>query len=215
MSGLEIAQEALKAKIKKRTGQQHESELQVKTIREKLNDIQKRVTPEAIKNLNKLLEKQDVAKLYTMLESFTGLIMNSKSPSPHDIKDAIKTQSHLVEQMVGACQISFKCDQAVVDKHKEVLREVQKAFTDSTHPENKFCQPYSAILAWAQNFPFYLQHAAQLNKLISDVSKAKKELELKNEKVQNIKNVVASIEENIQNLQQSIQDDQQRIAQFD
>jgi len=97
VSGLEIAQEALKAKIKKRTGQQHESELQVKTIREKLNEIQKRVTPEAIKNLNKLLEKQDVAKLYTMLESFTGLIMNSKSPSPHDIKDAIKTQSHLVE----------------------------------------------------------------------------------------------------------------------
>ena len=92
---------------------------------------------------------------------------------------------------------------------------MQKAFTDSTHPENRFCQPYSAILAWAQNFPFYLQHAAQLNKLISDVSKAKKELELKNEKVQNIKNVVASIEENIQNLQQSIQDDQHRSTLFD
>ncbi len=53
VSGLEIAQEALKAKLKKRKGQLHESELEVKTIREKLNEIQKRVTPEVIKNLNK------------------------------------------------------------------------------------------------------------------------------------------------------------------
>lgn len=53
VSGLEIAQEALKAKQKKRKGQLHESELEVKTIREKLNEIQKRVTPEVIKNLNK------------------------------------------------------------------------------------------------------------------------------------------------------------------
>jgi chromosome segregation ATPase len=60
-----------------------------------------------------------------------------------------------------------------------------------------------------------LQHAAQLNKLISDIAKAKKELELKNEKIQNIKNVVASIEENTNNLQQSIQEDQQRINQFE
>lgn len=88
------------------------------------------MTPESIKNLNKLLDKQDVAKLYTMLESFTGLIMNSSSPSAHDIKDTIKTHSHLIEQLVGACQISFKSDQTVVTKHKEVLREVQKAFTD-------------------------------------------------------------------------------------
>jgi hypothetical protein len=82
------------------------------------------VTPDAVKNLNKLLEKQDVAKLYTMLDSFTGLIMNTSSPSPHDIKDTIKSHSHLIEQMVGACQISFKSDQAIVEKHKEVLREV-------------------------------------------------------------------------------------------
>jgi peptidoglycan hydrolase CwlO-like protein len=53
VSGLEIAQEALKAKLKKRKAQLHESELEVKTIREKLNEIQKRVTPEVIKNLNK------------------------------------------------------------------------------------------------------------------------------------------------------------------
>jgi septal ring factor EnvC (AmiA/AmiB activator) len=95
------------------------------------------------------------------------------------------------------------------------LREIQKAFTDSTHPENKFCQPYSAILAWAQNFPFYLQHSTQLSKLISDISKAKKELELKIEKTQNIKNALASIEANIDNLQKSIQDDEQRIAQYE
>lgn len=53
MSGLEIAQDALKAKLKKRKGQLHESELEVKTIREKLNEIQKRVSPDTIKNLNK------------------------------------------------------------------------------------------------------------------------------------------------------------------
>jgi len=61
------------------------------------------VTPESIKNLNKLLDKQDVAKLYTMLESFTGLINNTATPSAHDIKDAIKSHSHLIEQMIGAC----------------------------------------------------------------------------------------------------------------
>lgn len=53
VSGLEIAQEALKSKLKKRRTQVHDSELEVKTIREKLNEIQKRVTPDLIKNLNK------------------------------------------------------------------------------------------------------------------------------------------------------------------
>lgn len=81
VSGLEIAQEALKAKTKKRKAQLHESELEVKTIREKLNEIQKRVTPETIKNLNKQIQKTDTPKLNQMLQSFTALVLNKMDPS--------------------------------------------------------------------------------------------------------------------------------------
>ncbi len=58
--------------------------------------------------------------------------------------------------MVAAQQISFKSDAEILSKHKDDLREVQKAFTDSSQPDNRLCQPFSAILAWAQNFPFYI-----------------------------------------------------------
>ena len=65
-----------KAKIKKRKGQIHDSELEVKSIREKLGEIQKRITPEVIKALNKQLDKHDVMKLNIMLNSFTALVLN-------------------------------------------------------------------------------------------------------------------------------------------
>ena len=196
--GLENSQEVCKAKIKKRKGQIHDSELEVKSIREKLGEIQKRVTPESIKFLNKQLDKQDVMKLNIMLNSFTALVLNKNEPTNDEIRDTIMTHSNVVETMVGALQVSFKADANVQNKHKEVLREVQKAFTDSTQPDNKACKPYSALLAWAQNFPFYVQHTSQLNKLNQDLAKETKELELKNEKQQNIKAVLVQIDANIE-----------------
>ena len=57
ITGLETAQAVHQQKLKKRKTQLHDSELEVKTLREKLIEIQKRVTPELIKNLNKLLDK--------------------------------------------------------------------------------------------------------------------------------------------------------------
>ncbi len=57
ITGLETAQSAHQQKLKKRKTQLHDSELEVKTLREKLVEIQKRVTPEVIKNLNKQLDK--------------------------------------------------------------------------------------------------------------------------------------------------------------
>jgi DNA-binding protein YbaB len=74
------------------------------------------------------------------------------------------------------------------------LKDIQKSFTDSELPDNKFCQPYAALLAWAQNFPFFLKHNQQMLKVISDIQKAQKELDQKVEKMQNIKNVLTTLE---------------------
>lgn len=98
-------------------------------------------------------------------------------PSKDDILQTINSHSHCIETMVGALQISFNSDSEIANRHKETLRDVQKAFTDSTQTDNKVCQPYSALLAWAQNYPFYIQHITQLLKLNADVNKANKELE--------------------------------------
>jgi hypothetical protein len=49
-------------------------------------------------------------------------------------------------------------------------------------------------LAWAQNFPFFLKHNQQMLKVISDIQKAQKELDQKVEKMQNIKNVLTTLE---------------------
>ena len=129
-----------------------------------------------------------------MLQSFTALVLNKIDPSKDDILETIHSHSHCIETMVGALQISFKSDSQVADRHKEALRDVQKAFTDSTQTDNKSCQPYSALLAWAQNYPFYTQHINQLLKLNQDLAKANKELEQKVETTQNIKAVIAQIE---------------------
>lgn len=214
VSGLEIAQEALKAKLKKRKGQLHDSELEVKTIREKLNEIQKRVTPDTIKNLNKQIQNSDTPKLTQMLQSFTALVLNKMDPSKDDILRTIQSHSHCIETMVGALQISFNSDSEIANRHKETLRDVQKAFTDSTQTDNKACQPYSALLAWAQNYPFYIQHITQLLKLNQDLIKANKELEQKVEKTQNIKAVLAQIDANIDLLQKSIAEDNDRLAHY-
>ena len=188
--------------------------MEVKTIREKLSEIQKRITPESIKNLNKQLDKQDVVKLNQMLHSFTALVLNSDNPKNEDIRNTIKTHSDIIENMVAAQQSSFKLEAEIGAKHKEVLREIQKAFTDATQPDNKACQPYSAILAWAQNFPFYVQHNAQLLKLTMDLNKESKDLELKNEKMQNIKGVFAQIDANVDLLRASIAEDNDRLSHY-
>ena len=91
---------------------------------------------------------------------------------------------------------------------------MQKAFTDSTHTENRSCQPYSALLAWAQNYPFYVQHINQLLKLNQDLNKATKELEQKVEKTNNIKAVIVQIDSNIDLLQKSIDQDNERLAHY-
>ena len=61
----------------------HDSELEVKTLREKLIEIQKRVTPELIKNLNKLLDKNEAHQnLQTMVTAFSSLINMNADTSP-------------------------------------------------------------------------------------------------------------------------------------
>ena len=116
--------------------------------------------------------------------------------------------------MVGALQSNFKSTPEILDKHKESLRDIQKAFTDSSDRDNAACQPFAALLAWAQNYPFYIQHVTQLLKLNSDVAKAAKELEFKQEKIANIKGVVAQIDSNIALLQKSVDEDNNRLSHY-
>lgn len=83
ITGLETAEAVTQQKLKKRKGQVHDSELEVKTLREKLIEIQKRVTPELIKNLNKLLDKNEAHQnLQTMITAFSSLINMNADTSP-------------------------------------------------------------------------------------------------------------------------------------
>jgi hypothetical protein len=101
-----------------------------------------------------------------------------------------KTHSNLIEKMINAMATNFQVDNAVVDNQKDQLKDIQKSFTDSTLEDNKYCQPYAALLAWAQNYPFFLKHNQQMLKVITDIQKAQKELDQKVEKMNNIKNVL-------------------------
>ena len=83
ITGLETAEAVTQQKLKKRKGQVHDSELEVKTLREKLIEIQKRVTPDLIKNLNKLLDKNEAHQnLQTMITAFSSLINMNADTSP-------------------------------------------------------------------------------------------------------------------------------------
>jgi chromosome segregation ATPase len=83
ITGLETAEAVTQQKLKKRKGQVHDSELEVKTLREKLIEIQKRVTPDLIKNLNKLLDKNEAHQnLQTMVTAFSSLINMNADTSP-------------------------------------------------------------------------------------------------------------------------------------
>jgi chromosome segregation ATPase len=83
ITGLETAEAVTQQKLKKRKGQVHDSELEVKTLREKLVEIQKRVTPDLIKNLNKLLDKNEAHQnLQTMVTAFSSLINMNTDTSP-------------------------------------------------------------------------------------------------------------------------------------
>jgi chromosome segregation ATPase len=195
ISGLETAQAVHQQKLKKRKGQLHDSELEVKTLRDKLIEIQKRVTPELIKALNKQLDKSDGKQdnLTAMLVAFCSLVNMSQSRLS-DVKEDFKNHSQITEKMINAMATNFQVDNDVVERQREALKEVQKSFTDPTLQDNRICQPYAALLAWAQNYPFFLKHNQQMLKVVSDIQKAQKELDQKVEKIQNIKNVLASLD---------------------
>jgi oligoribonuclease (3'-5' exoribonuclease) len=196
ISGLEAAQATFQQKLKKRKGQLHDSELEVKTLREKLVEIQKRITPEVVKNLNKHLEKTkgEQSNLHVMLMAFSSLINMRSITTMEDARDDFKTHSGLIEKIINAMATNFEANNDVVERQRDQLKDIQKSFTDSTLADNKFCQPYAALLAWAQNFPFFLKHNQQMLKVVSDIQKANKELEQKIEKMQNIKNVLTTMD---------------------
>ena len=196
ISGLEAAQATFQQKLKKRKGQLHDSELEVKTLREKLFEIQKRITPEVVKNLSKHLEKTkgQQTNLHVMLMAFSSLINMRSITTMEDARDDFKTHSGLIEKMINAMATNFEANNDVVERQRDQLKDIQKSFTDSTLADNKFCQPYAALLAWAQNFPFFLKHNQQMLKVVSDIQKANKELEQKVEKMQNIKNVLTTMD---------------------
>ena len=174
ISGLETAQAAMQQKVKRRKTQLHESELEVKTLREKLVEIQKRITPELLVNLNKVLDKlgNDKNNLHTMLTAFVSLINMKSNVTLSEVRDDVKSHSHLLEKLINGIASNFEANEEIVERQRETLKDIQKAFTDSTQADNKFCQPYAAILAWAQNFPFFLRHNQQLQKVNADLVKA-------------------------------------------
>ena len=132
MSGLEAAKETHSGKVKRRKAQLHESELEVKTLREKLVEIQKRITPELLKNLNKQLDKSDNegSNLHVMLRSFASLINMRNVSSSNEIREDFKEHSHLIEKMINAMATNFLVNNDIVEKHRESLKDVQKSFTD-------------------------------------------------------------------------------------
>lgn len=159
ISGLETAQAVHQQKLKKRKSQLHDSELEVKTLREKLIEIQKRITPEVLKNLNKQLDKTEGQQnnLNVMLMAFSSLI-NMKNCTMSEVRVDFKTHSSLTEKMINSMATNFQVNNEVVERQRDLLKDIQKSFTDTTLEDNKFCQPYSALLAWAQNYPFFLKH---------------------------------------------------------
>lgn len=109
ISGLETAQATFQQKLKKRKGQLHDSELEVKTLREKLVEIQKRITPEVIKNLNKQLDKTEgqQSNLHVMLMAFSSLINMRLITTMDDARTDFKTHSGLIEKMINAMATNF------------------------------------------------------------------------------------------------------------
>jgi hypothetical protein len=110
-----------------------------------------------------------------------------------EVRVDFKTHSSLTEKMINSMATNFQVNNEVVERHRDLLKDIQKSFTDTTLEESKFCQPYSALLAWAQNYPFFLKHNQHMLKVVSDIQKAQKELDQKVEKMQNIKNVIETM----------------------
>ena len=120
ISGLETAEAVTQQKLKKRKGQVHDSELEVKTLREKLVEIQKRITPELIKNLNKLLDKNEPHQnLQTMIQAFSSLINMRANTSPSEARADFKSHSTLVEKMINAMATSFEANNDIVEKQRD------------------------------------------------------------------------------------------------
>ena len=146
-------------------------------------------------SLNKVLDKLGNEKnnLHTMLTAFVSLINMKSNVTITEVREDVKSHSHLLEKLINGIAANFEAVEEIVERQRETLKDIQKAFTDSTQADNKFCQPYAAILAWAQNFPFFLRHNQQLQKVTADLGKAQKELDQKGEKMQNLKNVLDTI----------------------
>ena len=104
--------------MKKRKGQLVKTELEVKTFREKLIEIQKRITPEVVKNLNKVLDKSQgkQTNLHIMLMAFSSLINMKHVTSMNDVRADIKDHSHLTEKMINAIATHFQTNSEVIER---------------------------------------------------------------------------------------------------
>lgn len=214
ISGLDVAQQALKGKIGKREEQMHRSEQMVKKQKEELRNIQRLITPELVKQLYTLLENKNIPKIVTMVEALVGLLRSSEYCKSSDVQCYLQKHEGLMYKMQNIVYANIR--DAVLTKHLETIKNITKSFVDSSTEDFLVCSPYAPFLAWASQFIIFCRQAQQLDKVQQQLRSLEKDMEEKVEKQTSIKNIVKSLNDEgfVQLFEREINEDMQRIETY-
>lgn len=214
ISGLEIAHQGLKAKLKKQEVTKATVEAQAKATKDELRKVQKEITPELVKSLYQLLEKKSPAKIVEMIEAVIGMLRNTETVNSSDVEMYLKKQEGLIYKMQNI--VCGHIRQESMKKHFDKLVTLKKFFFDSNEEEFKVCAPYAAFLVWGQQLKKYSDSAQLIQDLQKKIDSLQKELEEKNQKMESLKNIVDSYVKDgyVDLFLKEIQEDRDLIAKY-
>lgn len=118
-----------------------------------LGEIQKEITQDVIKRLNKvLMDCVPNQNLVKFLETFAALLRNVRVGSNIDVEMYFSDYKKLQVKLAKVCDKKKTFDFELVQMHLQTLASLTKTFKDQSNPDFGINHHYVSLLCWAQTF---------------------------------------------------------------
>lgn len=118
ISGNEVGIKAVRDQMDHRKQMKNKFEAEMKKQRDELRQLQKVITPKLVKELYSVLETKNIPNLNRMIEAMVGLLRNSKTVSPSDVRIYLQKYEGLMFKMTN---IGKEVSKEVYEFHSRTL----------------------------------------------------------------------------------------------
>lgn len=121
-----------------------------------MRSIFKQIDKKLLKKLHSTLSKKPQEKIAAMAASFVGVLENEENPSNSTVNAYFSDMDVFVDRINTANP--RKTNEAVAERHFEVVKRITKSFIDSATENFKECSPFAPFLGWVTQYIILIRY---------------------------------------------------------